>query len=109
MSSIGILVSSTFGVEPTGKHNDGCFIAIYNVSAFRELETFKAEVTEFAEYLKATQPAQGVAEVLYPGEIEHRRRQERLANGIYVEDATWDKLKGLADKYGVMDRCDFSG
>ena len=45
---------------PTGKHNDGCFIAIYNVSAFRELETFKAEVTEFAEYLKATAPAQGV-------------------------------------------------
>ena len=97
-----------FGVEPTGKHNDGCFIAIYNVSAFRELETFKAEVTEFAEYLKATAPAQGVEEVLYPGEIEHKRRMERLAGGVYVEDATWGKLKDLADKYGVTGKCDFS-
>jgi uncharacterized oxidoreductase len=104
----GLLTGLGFGVEPTGKHNDGCFIAIYNVSAFRELETFKAEVTEFAEYLKATAPAQGVKEVLYPGEIEHKRRIDRLANGVYVEDATWGKLKDLADKYGVADKCDFS-
>lgn len=104
----GLLTGLGFGVEPTGKHNDGCFIAIYNVSAFRELETFKAEVTEFAEYLKATAPAQGVKEVLYPGEIEHKRRIDRLANGVYVEDATWGKLKDLADKYGVAEKCDFS-
>jgi len=105
----GLLTGLGFGVDPTGRHNDGCFISVFNVSAFRELETFKAEVTEFAEYLKATAPAEGVAEVLYPGEIEHNRRQDRMANGVYVEDTTWDKLKGLADKYGVMDRCDFSG
>lgn len=95
-------------VEPTGRHNDGCFIAIYNVEAFRPLETFKSEVTEFAQYLKATKPAAGVDEVLYPGEIEHKRRVEKLKNGIYVEDVTWDRLKGLADKYRVTDKCDFS-
>ena len=33
---------------------------------------------------------------------------ERLAGGVYVEDATWGKLKDLADKYGVTGKCDFS-
>lgn len=104
----GLLTGLGFGVEPTGKHNDGCFISIYNVEAFRPLETFKAEVTEFAEYLKATRPAPGVEEVLYPGEIEHKRRVVNLRDGIYVEDQTWNRLKALADKYGVTAKCDFS-
>ena len=68
----GLLTGLGFGVEPTGRHNDGCFIAVFNVAAFRDLDTFKQEVTEFAQYLKATPPAQGFTEVLYPGEIEFR-------------------------------------
>jgi uncharacterized oxidoreductase len=73
----GLLTGLGFGVEPTGRHNDGCFIAVFNVAAFRDLEVFKREVTEFAQYLKATPPAEGFTEVLYPGEIEYRREQER--------------------------------
>jgi len=104
----GLLTGLGFGVEPTGRHNDGCFIAFYNVEAFRPLDTFKAEVTEFAEYLKATKPAANIEEVLYPGEIEHNRRLDRLSNGVFVEDVTWTKLKDLADKYGVAGSCNFS-
>ena len=40
------------------------------------------------EYLKATQPAEGFDEVLYPGEIEHKQEMERRRDGIQVEDAT---------------------
>ena len=70
----GLLTGLGFGVEPTGRHNDGCFIAVFNVAAFRDLETFKREVTEFAQYLKATPPAEGFTEVFYPGEIEYPAR-----------------------------------
>ena len=104
----GLLTGLGFGVEPTGRHNDGCFIAFYNVEAFRPLDTFKAEVTEFAEYLKAPKPAAEIEEVLYPGEIEHNRRLDRLSNGVFVEVVTWTKLKDLADKYGVTGSCNFS-
>lgn len=97
----GLLTGLGFGVEPTGKHNDGVFMAVFNVAAFRPLEDFKREVTEFAEYLKATPPAQGFEEVLYPGEIEHQRMRKRLVDGIAVEDATWSRLVALAEKYGV--------
>src|SRR3954470_698325 len=100
----GLLTGLGFGVEPTGRHNDGCFIAVFNVAAFRNLDTFKQEVTEFAQYLKATPPAQGFTEVLYPGEIEHNREQERRKNGIAVEDATWKKLQDLAKGYGLTEK-----
>ena len=66
---------------------------MFNVAAFRNLEVFKQEVTEFAHYLKATPPAEGFTEVLYPGEIEYRREQDRRKNGIAIEDATWNELQ----------------
>jgi uncharacterized oxidoreductase len=100
----GLLTGLGFGVEPTGRHNDGCFIAVFNVAAFRSLETFRQEVTEFAHYLKATPPAQGFAEVYYPGEIEFRKEQDRRKNGVPIEDATWNKIKDLAQGYGIANK-----
>ena len=90
-----------FGVDPTGRHNDGCFIACFKVEAFRPLATFKKEVTEFAHYLKATPPQKGVKEVLYPGEVEHRKELDRSKNGIDVDDKTWAKFGEIAKKHGI--------
>jgi uncharacterized oxidoreductase len=103
----GLLTGLGFGVEPSGRHNDGCFIAVFNVAAFRNLDTFRQEVTEFAQYLKSTPTAQGFTEVFYPGEVEFRREQERRKNGIPVEDATWKKLHDLATGYGLADKLGF--
>ena len=91
----GLLTGLGFGVEPTGRHNDGCFMAVFKVDAFRPLGEFKKEVGDFIRYLKETPPAEGSSGVLYPGEIEHLREQDRRANGIEVEDATWYKIKSL--------------
>jgi LDH2 family malate/lactate/ureidoglycolate dehydrogenase len=100
----GLLTGLGFGVEPTGRHNDGCFMAVFNVQAFRDLATFRQEVTEFAQYLKATPPAQGFTEVFYPGEVEFRKEQDRRKNGVPIEDATWAKLKDLATGFGIADK-----
>jgi uncharacterized oxidoreductase len=97
----GLLTGLGFGVEPSGRHNDGCFMAVFNVDAFRPLARFKAEVAEFARYLKATPAAEGSSGVYYPGEIEHRRATERRAQGIEVEDATWKRLAALARDIGA--------
>ena len=99
----GILTGLGFGIEPSGKHNDGSFMLAVKVDAFRPLATFAAEVGAFAEYLKATPPAAGFEEVLYPGEIESRRRARNFANGIEVEDKTWDACTRLAQDFGVAE------
>jgi LDH2 family malate/lactate/ureidoglycolate dehydrogenase len=103
----GLLTGLGFGVEPSGRHNDGCFMAVFKVDAFRPLAEFKEEIGAFVAYLKSTRPAEGSSGVYYPGEIEHLREEERRKNGIEVEDATWDKLSALAAEYGLAERLGF--
>jgi uncharacterized oxidoreductase len=104
----GLLTGLGFGVEPTGRHNDGCFMAVFNVAAFRPLEQFRKEVGEFARYLKSTPPSEGSTGVFYPGEVEYIREQQRRKDGIEIEDATWDKLRGLAGEYKLAKHLDLA-
>jgi LDH2 family malate/lactate/ureidoglycolate dehydrogenase len=46
--------------------------------------------------------------VLYPGEIEYIREQQRKLAGIDVEDATWAKLQGLAGEYKLAAELDLA-
>ena len=95
----GILTGLGFGIDPQARHNDGCFIAVFNVEAFRPLAEFKKEVREFAEYIKDTPAATGFDEVMYPGEPEWRTEQRRRVEGIYVEDDTWEQISALIQEH----------
>jgi uncharacterized oxidoreductase len=97
----GILTGLGFGIDPRGRHNDGTFLAVFNIEAFLPLAEFKQQIAAFVDYLKATPPAEGFTEVLYPGELEHRTAQQRRQEGIYVEDDTWQKLHALRQEYGL--------
>jgi LDH2 family malate/lactate/ureidoglycolate dehydrogenase len=97
----GILTGLGWGIDPAAKHNDGSLFIAINVAAFRPLEEFKTEVTDFAKFLKTSRPAQGFKEVLYPGEIEWLRTQERLRTGIPIEDDTWAEIQKLAASVSV--------
>src|SRR5262249_44563507 len=60
----GLLTGLGFGVEPTGRHNDGCFMAVFKVDAFRPLAEFKNDVGDFIRYRKDTPPAEGSSGVM---------------------------------------------
>lgn len=100
----GLLTGLGFGVEPTGKHNDGCFLAVFNVDAFLPIARFKKEVADLAKFLKDTPPAEGSQGVLYPGEIEFQAESDRRKNGVMIEDATWAKLGEIAASHGVREK-----
>ena len=97
----GILTGLGFGVDPQGRHNDGALIIVLNPAAFQPLDQFRADVAAFARYVKTAPPAEGVAEVLYPGELEWRTEQQRRRDGIPVEDETWSALLRVADAHGL--------
>jgi LDH2 family malate/lactate/ureidoglycolate dehydrogenase len=97
----GILTGLGFGVDPQGRHNDGTFLAVFDVNAFRPLAEFKQEMAAFVAYLKETPPAAGFDEVLYPGEFEYRTAQQRQRDGIYVEEETWGQITALQKEYGL--------
>ena len=97
----GLLTGLGFGIDPQARHNDGCFIAVFDVEAFRPLADFKREVREFVDFVKTSPPAKGSKEVLYPGELEWRTEQRRRMEGIYVEDETWQQLWALVQEYDL--------
>jgi uncharacterized oxidoreductase len=45
--------------------------------------------------------AEGVGEILVPGDPEERSRAERRANGIDVPDTIWAQLRECAEKLGT--------
>ena len=71
----------------------------YATEPVKERQQHGHYVLLFARYLKSTPPSEGSRGVFYPGEVEYLREQERRKNGIEVEDATWEKLRALADEY----------
>lgn len=104
----GLLTGTGFKVEPSGRDNNSCFMAVFNVAAFRPLDQFKKEVADFAHYLKSTPPSEGSSGVFYPGEIGYLLEQERTAKGLKIEDATWEKLRALARDYGLAGELNFA-
>ena len=91
------------GIDPQARHNDGCFIAVFNVEHFRPLAQFKKEVGEFARFVKSSPTAAGFSEVFYPGEVEYRSEQRRRKEGIFVEDQTWKEITDLMKELKVED------
>ena len=97
----GLLTGIGFGVDPKGWHNDGCLLLAINVQAFRPLEEFKREVDDMVRQVKATPPARGFAEVMYPGEPEYHTAQKKTREGVFIEDATWSSLQKIMRDTGV--------
>lgn len=103
-----LLSGSGFGVEPSGRYNNCCFMAVFNVAAFCPLDQFKKEIADLVHYMKSTPPSVGSSGVFYPGEIGYLHERERTAHGIEIEDATWDKLRALARDYGLAEELDLT-
>jgi hydroxycarboxylate dehydrogenase B len=55
-------------------------------------------------WLKSARPRDGFAEVLLPGEPEQRRRRQRLAEGIEIDERSWTDILAAARAAGVADQ-----
>ena len=84
-----------------GRGANEATIIVLDVSAFGNLADFSREVVAQTTLVKNSAPAEGFSEVLLPGEIELRTREERLVNGIPVPDPIWNSITALADELGV--------
>ena len=71
----GLLTGLGFGIDPEGRHNDGCFIAAFNLEHFRPLDEFKKDMGEFVEFIKDS-PAR---RRLHRGFIPRRNRAPHRA------------------------------
>jgi len=71
------------------------------VESFIDVDDFKHEIDALVDWVKSSPTMPGVDSVLIPGEIEERNKQARLADGIDIEQATWDTIIESGASVGV--------
>jgi len=89
------------GTKEGRRHRQNAFILAVDVSAFGDPREFTSTVDDTIDAIKALPPADGVAEVLIPGERGHRCELERLASGIPLGPKVWRELTEAASSLGV--------
>ncbi len=82
---------------------DGCFMAIFNVEAFRPLMDFKKDLGSFIEWVKTSSPTEGSPGVYYPGERSNLGKIRREKEGVDIPQFIWERILGHAKEFGISD------
>ena len=95
MCEAGCSRSSSSGV------GNAFLIIVIDIEKFTEIADFEAHVSQMIDFVKASPTAPGFDEISIPGERSARTRQQRLAEGIPLDDTTWERLVETAQSVGV--------
>ena len=79
----------------------GAFVIAIDPEWFGGAERYRSTVTDALAGLRRQPPAEGVAEILIPGEPERRSRALREKGGIPIPDSVWSDLEEIARRYGL--------
>lgn len=93
----------SFLAPPADPVGDGIghFFGALRVDAFRPVEDFKAHMDNWITRFRAARPVDGQERVLIPGDPEREMSEERLKNGIPLNEKVIEDLKTLAIKFGL--------
>ncbi len=106
--AIDIIAGALSGAGCSGsgeRDAQGIFIQAIDIAAFTPMQEFLERVTQLIETIKATPKAEGVTEILIPGERSAREKAARTAAGIHIEDATWEAIMEISREFGLEDNC----
>ena len=79
---------------------NGCFLLMVDIGRFQPLGEYAAQIKDYIAYLKASPCAEGYSEILLPGELERRERDNRC-EGIFIEDETWVQVLDCGRRVGA--------
>ncbi|MEX2261415.1 MAG: Ldh family oxidoreductase [Bryobacteraceae bacterium] len=80
---------------------NGLGFIVVDVAAFVGTGEFDDMTHELRAYIKSAAAAPGFDEVMLPGEPDYRMREERLKNGIPIDENTWGQIEEAAGSVGV--------
>jgi LDH2 family malate/lactate/ureidoglycolate dehydrogenase len=79
----------------------GYLFIVLDITRFVPLELFKSYMDTLIEDIRSGERAEGVDRIYVPGEIEHLRMDERLRDGIPLDDALIAELEKLGGELGL--------
>lgn len=77
------------------------YFGAINIAAFLPVAEFKNKVAELVDSVKVSPKAKGIDEIFLPGEIEQRKKEQRLQEGIPVPGVVVDELKREGEICGI--------
>ena len=80
---------------------NGTFVIAIDVARFADVSTFRNDVDAFFAKIKSVPCDEHTEQVLIPGEMELRARQQRERDGIPFSDGTWQTIVDAAQSVGV--------
>lgn len=104
----GVISGASFGPHVNNLYEDGdppadvghSFILL-DISRWLPPEDYRARIGQLLRELKASPRAQGVEEILYPGERRHRTYLAKLEEGIVLPRTVREELAKLAEDLGL--------
>lgn len=100
----GVLTGAAFGLTPYRdpvSHDVGHMLVAIEIERFIPYDEYLERMRRFCAELKASALAPGFDEILLPGELEHRRATQRLAEGIPVDGETLAAMRELSARRDV--------
>lgn len=100
----GVLGGSGYGTLPysvPARQDVGHQFIAYDIAWFQPREEFYARLADFIAMVRGSRTRPGVREILLPGELEWRRQQAKLREGVPLDPVIYDELRQLAAERGV--------
>lgn len=96
----GLSWAGCSAAQPT-RGGSGYLALAIRIESFIDPAEFKREVKTLVEWVKSSPTLPGVDKIYVPGEIEEERRRQREAEGIPLEETTWEEICATAASLGV--------
>jgi LDH2 family malate/lactate/ureidoglycolate dehydrogenase len=96
-----LLEPALFGEEGAARHRQNSVVAAIDIGTFTDVEAYRDHVDRLVDGLKALPRADGVGEILVPGEPEDRSAEERGRDGVPLPAGTVQNLRTVAERLGV--------
>ena len=82
-------------------HECNWLVFVLDLWGIRPEKDFKEAAGNLFSLIRNVPPADGIDEVLLPGDPEHRLHAERSQNGIPLPESTWNRIRETAENLGV--------
>jgi uncharacterized oxidoreductase len=88
----GALTGSSCSNPNTARVVNGMLTIILSPNFFLTEHEFHQEARRFIDYVRSSEKVSPDADILMPGELEERTRQQRMRDGIEVDETTWKQI-----------------
>ncbi len=86
--------------QPT-RGGSGYLALAIKIESFIDLDEYKREIQILIDWVKSSPTMPGTKKIYLPGEIEEEIKQKREADGISLEESTWQDILAAAQDVNV--------